>query len=286
MPLPDCLVYQVGGTLTYNGSPTKPATARVRILDGSGSEKLASTAANISSIDAILVAAVTAGDWSASVNSNVGISQGDTLYIQDDPEELLVRKVAGTTVSFRRPAMKDHVNAAPVEGVTLSYAVNSATANSLWWDGHAEWNLDGSVYDKTAVHCTKYPMRAVYPTDQEVLDVIPTLARGKPEQIDMERLRRKAADRVMSLITSLAPDQRAHTFAGSDSFRHAAALMAAMLYYMPQRGEENRELYDRFREEAETEVKRMVLAVPRDADQDGDVEADERISPMTIRLVT
>ena len=286
MPLPTGLVYQVGGTITYNGATTKPTTARVRILDGKGSEVLASTAATVSSIDAVLEAAMSRGDWSTTVNSNTGISQGDTLYIQDDPEQLLVRKVAGTTVSFRRPAMKDHINQASVEGVTISYPVNAATANKLWWDGWAEWNIDGSVYDKTAVSCTKYPMRAVLPTDQELMDVIPMLQKGAPSEVDMERLRSKGADRVMSMLASIAPDQRAYTFVGSDSFKHAAALFAAMLYYMPQRGEENRELYERFKAEAEMEVNRMVVSTPRDADQDGTIEADEQVSPATIRLIT
>ena len=284
MPLPTCLQYGVGGTITYRAATTRATAARVRILSGSGTEILPSTAATVSTIDAELSAAVSRGDWSVSVNSNVGFSQGETFHITDDQEELLIKSVAGTTISLRRPAMKSHVSGADTEGTTITYAVNSSTAGTLFWDGHAEWNIDGSVFDKTAVCCTKYPMWAVYPTDQDLLDVVPLLQREAPDEVDMERLRRLGADRTMAFIASIAPDLRAETFAGSDSFKHASCLFAAMIYFMSQRGDENRELYERYKKEAEEEVNRMVLVSPRDADGDGTVEEDERISGYSIRI--
>jgi len=284
MPLPTCLQFNVGGTIRYDAALTRPTAARVRILNGSGAEVLPSTAATRSTIDAQLAAAVTAGDWTITSNTNVGFDAGETFYIQDDPEQFLVRSASGNTVNLRRPAMKSHINGATVEGTSITYAVNSTTAGTLWWDGHAEWNIDGSVFDKTGVCCTKYPMWSVYPPDQELLDVIPLLARGKPDEVDLPRLRRLGTDRAMSHIASLAPDLRAETFAGSDSFRHASCLFAGQIYFMSQRGEENRELYDRYKREAEEEINRMVLVSPRDANLDGSVDEDERISPTSIRI--
>ncbi len=229
MPLPTCLQFNVGGTIRYDAAITRPTAARVRIINGSGTEVLGSTEAVVSTIDAELAAAVTAGDWSVTVNSNTGFSAGETFYIQDDPEQLLVKAVAGNTISLRRPTMKAHINAADTEGTSITYAVNSTTAGTLFWDGHAEWNLDGSVYDKTGVCVTKYPMWSVFPPDQQLLDVIPLLARGKPDEVDLPRLRRLGTDRAMSHIAALAPDLRAETFAGSDSFRHASCLFAGMI---------------------------------------------------------
>jgi len=284
MPLPTCLQYNVGGTITYKAATTRPTAARVRILTGSGSEVLASTAATVSAIDATLTAAVTRGDWSVSMNSNTGFTQGETFHITDDDEELLIKSVAGLTVRLRRPAMKDHVSGASAQGVTLSYEVNATTAGTLFWDGHAEWNIDSSVYDKTAVCCTKYPMRAVYPTDQDLLDVMPLLEREMPEEVDLERLKRIGADRTMAHIAQLAPDLRAETFAGSAGFRHASCLFAAMIFAMSQRGDENRELYERFKKEAVEEVNRMITVQPRDANQNGVVEEDERISTYVMKI--
>ena len=284
MPLPTCLQFNVGGTITYRSATSKPTAARVRILTGSGSEVLASTAATVSAIDAVLTDSVSRGDWAVSMNSNTAFTQGETFHITDDDEELLVKSVAGLTVNLRRPAMKDHVSGAAAQGVTISYEVNSTTAATLWWDGHAEWNIDGSVYDKTAVCCTKYPMRAVYPTDQDMLDVMPVLEREMPEEVDLERLKRIGSDRTMAHIAQLAPDLRAETFAGSAGFRHASCLFAAMIYTMSQRGDENRELYERFKKEAVEEVNRMITTQPRDANQNGVVEEDERVSPTSIRI--
>jgi hypothetical protein len=58
-----------------------------------------------------------------------------------------------------------------------------------------------------------------------------------------------------------------------------------MIYYMSQRGEENKDLYERFRLDFEREVDQMVLTMPRDANQDGKIAEDERISGATIRLI-
>jgi|FLOH01.1.fsa_nt_gi hypothetical protein len=286
MPVPDCIIYGVGGTLTYNGATTQPTSARVRILDGGGAEILPSTAATVSTISGVLTASISRDEWSGSVNSNTGMVAGSLFYIQDDPEQFRVRKVAGTTVSFRRPAMKDHVSGAAFEGTTISYSVNASIAGTKFWDGHAEWNIDGSVYDMTAVCCATAPMKAVLPTDDDLRAVLPMLQRGLPAEVDLEQLRELGHDRVMSRLSALAPDQRPQTFYGSSSFRHASALAAAMIYYMPQRGEENRELYERFRVDFEREVDQMVLTSPRDANQNGQIEADERISPTSIRIIS
>jgi hypothetical protein len=285
MPVPICLIHNVGGLIPYNGARTRATTAYIRILDGSGTEVLGSTEATVSAITTTLAGAVSKGSQSMEVVSNVGMESGSVFYVQDDPEQFKVRVVEGTTVLLRRPAMTPHRAGATVEGTTITYTANATTASKLWWDGHAEINIDGSVFDKIAVCCAKAPMSSVLPTDDDLRAVIPLFGRGVPTEVDIEQLLELGHDRVMSRLSALAPDQRPQTFYGSAGFRHASALASAMIYYMSQRGEENKDLYERFRLDFEREVDQMVLTMPRDANQDGKIAEDERISGATIRLI-
>ncbi len=283
MSLPEHLLYNVGGTVTINLNNV-PTTASVRIIDGDGTEQVGTLSATVSTVDTVTNTAATRGDRAINVVSNVGMGNGTRVMLMDDPEEALVRKVDGATVHLRSELHYDHVSGAGVEGTVVTVPINSTQASSLFFDGHAEWNIDGAVYDYTAVECTKYPMRR-HATIQDVLDVEAAWYQLKDPSLDVERWLDLAHQRVLKDIGAKSKELRVRVFPASTAFRHATALAALTLFYMRQPGSDFQDLYRTFKKELEQELSKMVPLEPRDADQDGAVEASERQGMGTVRLV-
>lgn len=284
MSLPQQLVYGAGGTVSID-VPRLPQNAQVTVLQSDGTVVIGPVAATLSAINTLLNTTCYAGDLAINVANTTGIAANSTFWLQDDPEEVLARKVGtGGTVTLRRPLLYDHVVNAVVEGTRLSYEVPAANASTLFWDGRAEWNIDGAgVTDYTAVECGKYPLRRLA-TAQDMADIEPQLYNLIDSEASLERLLDLAFERVLSRVATMAPDMRTRVFTGSSEFRHCTALMAWTLFYMRQRGPEAQGLYERFGKELDGELARICQVVPRDADQDGTVEIDEKASVRTVRL--
>lgn len=279
MTLPQHLTYGKGGTV-HIVLDQLPSSVSVSITDGDDSEQLAHTAATVSSIDACLVSAANAGNSLIVVNSNTGMSCGSVAWLRGDPEEILVREVAGTTVHLRRPLVCDHISGEAVQGGRCCYAVNAEAANTLWWDGRAEWNVlwsnGTSVHKYTAVECTRYP-NARMASVQDVYDCDPMFRPGR--EVDVERLLDNAHEMVLSEIAARAPDQRARVFTGSMEFRRVTAAAAMYLHHLPRSGDGRETWWTEF----ERRLESVVTTTPRDADQDGEVEASERMSTRVVR---
>jgi len=277
MALPQHLTYGRGGTIHLD-VPSLPDAVTVSILDADGGTKLEHTAATVSTIDTTLSANVSAGDLSVSVDSNVGFETGKTVWLRDDPEEILVRAVEGTTIRLRRPVIYDHVSGAGVEGARVSYDVNASVSNTLWWDGRAEWNVDDSLYF-SSVECGRYPNRRLAST-QDLYDCEPKLYDILDTESDVERMLDNAHEVVLGELAKRAPDQRARVFTGSMEFRSATAAAAMYLHYL-RRGSE---LKEDWWKEFERRLAACVTTTPRDADQDGVIEPGEAFSYGSIRL--
>ena len=282
MSLPQHVTCGVGGTIHVDVKDL-PLNARVSILDFDGTALVSSGTANVSQVNTTLSGAGTKGDTAINVSSNTGFAVGVTCWLQDDPEEILVRKISGGTISLRRPLMYDHANAATVEGSRISYTVNAAVANTPWWDGRAEWNIDGTIQHYTAVECTKYPLVRLA-TAQDLFDIEPKIYHLLDDEADIERLLDLGMEQVLKRVALSAPDLRARVYTGSMEFRHATALAALSLYYMRQPGEMAKDMWTRYREELEKEIQAICQVVPRDANQDGTMTADERPSVRTVVL--
>lgn len=277
MTLPQHLLYAKGGVIHIDVA-TLPAAATVEIRDASDGTRMAHAEATISTINAALAANVSAGDMSVSVDSNTGLSAGKTFWLRDDPEELLCRSVEGTTIRLRRPALYDHVNAARVEGARVQCNVAAAYANVLWWDGRAEWNIDGATH-YTSVECTKYPITRLA-SAQDLFDLEPKLFDVIDRETDVERWLDNAHEMVMGEISKTAPDQRARVFTGSMEFKSVTAAAALYLHYM-RRGSDMRETWW---SEFERRLGSVVTTTPRDPNQDGTIELGGRISLGTVPL--
>jgi len=282
MSLPQHIQFGKGGTIGI-GVAAAATAATVTMRDGAGTAKFSDQDAVVSTINTTITGAISAGATSINVASNTGILAGSTMHILDDPEELLVAKVATLAVTLRRPALYAHVNAANVAGSRITFSVNAAVANTLWWDGHAEWNIDGTI-DYTSVEVTRYPMirRA---TAQDMFDLEPKLYDVLDGEQDVDRLLDVAHEYVLGELSKMSPDSRARVIPASASFRTATCLAALYIHYRRRAGEESRELADRYSEYTKRELDSITSANPRDADQDLTVRGDEKISARTIRLV-
>ena len=281
MSLPQHLTYLEGGTVSIDVLDL-PAVANVSIVSGDGTTHGSGIAATVSTIDTTAANAITRGQRAINVVSATGMSVGQTMHIQDDPEEVLIRKVDGLEISLRRPVTLDHVTGATIEGSCITAAINSAVAGDLWWDGRCEWIIDG-VKQFTAVECTKYPLDRLA-TVQDILDIEYSFYHLKDEELDVERLLDSALGDVLARIAVKSPDLRTRVFPASSEFRRVTALGALRMFYMRQRGEDARELFERYSGELIAEIDRICGTVPRDADQDGVIEPGDRVSFRSVRL--
>jgi len=279
MSLPQHITRGFGGAVSLD-LPTRPSTVTLTAETDGGAALVSGQAATVSSVATTLSAAASRGDTSITVADGTGISAGQSLWLQDDPEAVLVRKVSGTTVSLRRPVLHDHDSGATVEGTRCSYTISASDADTLFFDGRVFWTVDGERY-VTSLECTEYPLRRL--ADAQVLfDIDPQLAGITDTEDDIER----GLDAAHAyILTAIGARGRARVFTGEECFRQATGLAWFMVHYRARRGEDARELYERFRNELDAELGRITTTTPRDADQDGVVEPGDAYSFRSVRLV-
>lgn len=282
MSLPQHILYRQGGTVWIDVLD-KPANGQVSGYMGDGSEVFAGRTCTLSTIATTLNAAVSRGALSINVNSNTGFAVGGKFWLQDDPEEALCQKVASATVTLRRPLTRDHVVGATIEGTRVSYACNATDAVSTFWDGHLDWNLGGVIAEQSCFECTKFfnERRA---TVQDLYDEDPQFYNLWDPKMDLERALDLAHDDVLGLVAIKPSDQRARVAPASREFIKATVFQFFHRLYRPRAGNDNVELAKSYRAQAIEEVDRMCLILPRDADQDGVVEANEKVAHGTVRL--
>jgi prepilin-type processing-associated H-X9-DG protein len=199
---PQSVQFQKGGTISID-TPSIPSSATVLIRDGNGTAKTTHVAAMVTTINTTITGALSAHATALNVASNTGLQVGSVAWLRDDPEEVVVARVATLAIALRRPVLYSHISGAQLQGSRVTFSVNAQVANALWWDGHAEWNLGGTL-DYTAVNCTRYPMtrRA---SSQDLFDLEPKLSDVLDGEQDVERLLDLAHDHVMGEIGKVSP---------------------------------------------------------------------------------
>ena len=284
MSLPQHITKDFGGTV-FIDRDALASSATVSVYDGDGCLLIDSADATVSSVNTTLTSAVSRGDLSITVESNTGLSNGSTPIVTDDLEQLLVRSIDDDVVYLRRPALHDHDNGSAVVGSRITYSVNSDVASKLWWDGRAEWTIDGTERAYTACECTKYPLdMSAAPSEQDLFDEEPQLYNILDSEVDVYRVRELALQEVLKRLASASKDLRARVYPGSMAFRRAGVMAAMMAVYRRQRGQEAADLYERYKAELDAEISVICQATPKDSDQDGVVEENEKSSYSTVQL--
>jgi len=283
MSAPQHILYGVATTVAIDVHD-RPSAATVSCYAGDGAAIFEDKTASISTISTTLNGAVSAGGLTLIVNSATGIAAGLEMWVRSPDEKVLVKSVASTTATLRRPLLNAHATAAVVEGTRLTYSVSSTYASTRFWDGRLVWTLDSTREIVQACCCSSYPFDTDLATEQDLYDWDPLIDQKLPN-IDTQRLLVNGGRDVLKRLEALTAG-RAFTFIGSPQFTDAVALAALRRFWQPRPGEEAARLYDRYNAALNDEMERLVAGVVcRDANQDGVVEDQEQRAYRSIRLV-
>lgn len=280
MSLPQHIVYGEGGTI-FIDVDSRPTNAIVSVYTDGGSALVSDASATISSISTTLAAAASRGATSLTLANANAVTAGSVVWIQDDPEPVLVYKITTSSgvVNLRRPLLKDHANNASCEGTHISYSVLAAAANTIFFDGRAKWTID-SKSEYTGLECTKYPLHR-RATIQDVFDRQPKLYEILDSEADTERLLDLAHEEVLQRLGTAG---RARCFTGSSEFISCTVLAMLMLYYERMASAEGTALYERYKQSLQEELERTSATTPRDTNQDGVAAPQEQMVMRSIPL--
>ena len=280
MSIPQHIIFGAGGTVSID-TLTRPTTAKVKIEDASGGEIVGLTNATISTISTTLSSAAAEGAWTIAVASATGISSGQEFWVRTPNEVCRCKSITSTTVTLWRRLAQAHASGSTVQGTRITYSVSAAAADSLFFDGRCIWTLDNAVAHYTSVECTRYPL-ARLATTEDLYREDPLFMHVLEDEADSDQLLDAGHEHVLSRIGA---KMRARVFVGSSEFKRAAALAALTTYYRAQPSESGRELYTRYGTELEAEIARLCAVVPRDENQDGEIEASEQRGYRSVRLM-
>ena len=133
-----------------------------------------------------------------------------------------------------------------------------------------------------SIECTKYPLnRELAATETDAFDEHSRFDQLLSAEDDSDALLDKAHAHVLERIGGKA---RVRVYTGSDTFREATVLALYKRLYRRRKGEDARELYERYSEALKEAIDHLQGYAPRDTDQDGVIEARERISMKTGRI--
>ena len=260
------------------------ANALVTLMKRGGTALFSNETGTVSTVNTTTNSAVSKDGYQINIGSAAGVTTPGEYWLTDDPEAVLVESRVGTVLALRRPLTKAHVSGATFQGTTISIAVNAEITSTLFWDGRASFNIDGGqALMLASVECTAYPSYRTASV-QNLFDEQPKLAYLKGREMDLERLLDLGQEDVLKKLSLVAQDHRARTLTGSPELAQATTYAALVRFYRRKSSDESTQLMMAYAAALETEIAAIAVLVPRDADQDGVVEADERISPKSFRM--
>jgi hypothetical protein len=128
--------------------------------------------------------------------------------------------------------------------------------------------------------CTLYPLKRVA-NEQTVIALHPQVHLVLESEVDVESALDAAHDHVLLLLGSRG---RARVFPGSNEFASATGLALLRNHYRHQAGPQAKELFERFSDELDREVEKLLQSIPPDDDQDGAIAEDEKRSFTSFRI--
>jgi len=273
MALPQHLIKDVEGTLTLDVTSTLPTAVTATLVRGDGSAVFTDKAGVVSTIDTVTNAAVSVGDRTVTLNSVTGVSGGSLIYLASPREPVRVKTLSGLVATCWTPCRHAHTNGVTAQGSQLSVVATAAQTATRFWDGRCAWTLDSVLTEYSAVECTDYPLLRHANVD----DVRRHLA-SRPDQLfsaedDVEDLMDAAHDLVLERIGARA---RARVYPAGQEFRYATCMALAVRIYGVRQA--TGDMYERYRTRLQEAIERITAIIPRDADQDGVIEAGEKVS--------
>lgn len=279
MALPQAIIRDVGGTISLLAPVRAGAAPTVVVRDRSNTALVAATAATLENVNTTLSANPAEGDRQVTVTSAANVVVGRTYRLGPaDPsaatapyEFVRVAGIAATVLTLRDELKYDHVNATVFASTLLTYAVTGAQASTLFWDGHAEWDLDTTVHPAniwTGLECTlRGHVNLATLADVAKRDAL--LAARLSATHDPQALLDNAFEDVLERVGSKF---RARTVVGSDAW--VKPTVYRVLVELAQQYGADKAL-ERWQSALDEAINTMLATHPADIDQDGAVEDHE-----------
>ena len=278
--IPQHITYGVGGTI-YFYATARLTSPTVTIKTDKGTVIVSAQAATQVNVATTLSSAASAGDSTISVTSANNAAYGQEIILSAK-ETVIVKSISSNVITLQRPLIMDHASNAACQCNTISYTVLAADADTLFWDGIATWYNNSVWYAQTPVECTRYPLFRLT-TLQDVWDECPQLRDLLSPNDDPERLLKLAHEDVLTTISAI--DKATVFFASGKEIARAVVFQFLVNYYRHEAQESSEILYNRYQMALAEEIKKVVSILPRDADQDGVVESNERMRANFIRMI-
>jgi len=278
VPIPQHVVKDAGGTLSLVFDGGRPTTASLAVKTGDGATiiTIADVIASLHACDTTLASAASDGDRTITVASAADISPRDELQLAGLTERARVESISGSIVTLWRPLLNSHASGAAVTVPRFDVSISASQASETWFDGRAEWTLDGALYDVTSCECTIYPFRlaqaALEPQlNKELSRLGAILGRNDDSREVLE-------DGFAAVLERIGAKDRVRVNIGSAGLQRATVYASIAGIFRARPGDEAERLYTRYDDLVKVEIDRAHGHMPRDENQDGVVTDREKRS--------
>ncbi len=260
---------------------SRPSAATVTVKTGDGATIVEDKTAIIDSVDTTLSSNASKNATSIEVTSATGIANGSEYFLTGrNAETVEVEYVDGTTVYLRYPLIYNHSSGDAFKGHTVSYTVLAADNTTTFFNGRAEWTLDG-VLNFRGVECTEYNPKNLV-TINDIRSRYPDFNSLINQSANVNALIDNAYQDVVQKIAKLG-SYSVYVDSGM-ALRKLVMDQFMVNIYKYQAMEDSNALYERFSKELQCSLDEYTAIVSRDADQDGDIEPRERLILNTVRF--
>ncbi len=264
------LIKGVGGTIETYFLDRQPTSCTVSLYTGEGAAKVSAAAGTVDTVATTITAQGTKNASSLALASATGVVVGRRYLLGGvaaaQPHEVVrVKDLTSSTATLWGPLSYTHASASTFKGTRVSYAVSSTVADTVWWDGFADFTpTTGDVITET-VDCTLRKIPEYGCDETDIAQVFPKEGKILDAELDIPTAIKTARD---WFLIDLGGKTRAHAFLGADHFRQPIAYKFWLLR-RHSLGAEWKENLDQLQADYDRMVQQIQSQVPADVDQDG-----------------
>ena len=215
------LVKDVGGTVETEFLSGRPASCTFKLIASDGEVLVDEMGATVDLVNTTASVAAAARGLTATLASVANIATDGRRYLFDG-EEVTVKSISGSVVTFWAPLMFDHAIGAPFVGVRVTATVDGADCPDEFWDARAVFTpLSGSPQTE-AVNCATDVIPLNLIGLQDLRDVNPNPQMSVSKELNLPRSLRVARDTAVMMVGTKA---RAANHIGVNFFRRFASLV-------------------------------------------------------------
>ena len=266
------LTFGVAGSVWIDLT-SRPAAAPTGEVETGNDVTKSSGTTTLSTANSTLSVNALQGATSITVADGTNFSVGSKYWIAGLKEEILVRSKSTNVLTLFSPLVEAHPSGVAVQGTRATLAVPAADLDAVWWDGRVKFTVDGEIH-YVACECTRYPLRR-YAGKQDLILIDPLLADKLDDEHALEPTLDAAFHDILGLIGSRG---RVKVFTAGPEFNRAVAFQWWVNFYEPDGSDMGITMYRRLRARLDQAMIAVLALIPRDSDQDGVVQAEDRLA--------